>query len=1035
MNPVELPQSPFKGLVPFLEADYRFFFGRKRETQIITANLKTRRFTLLYGQSGVGKSSLINAGVAHGLRQCEQQPRAQAALPATVLTGNGSNLAELADARLPTGRKRRPAAVVVVFSEWVGDPLATLRAKIIDAVKEAAPGAIRPEAESSLRVAPLAELIKALTDPARVEPSDTETGELGDLEDGESPEPVGGEPLSLERSEPPPPPCGDLLIILDQFEEYFLYHPAGAGGEKFAEEFSRAVVSPRLRANFLVSIREDWLARLDRFRGRIPGLFDNSIGIQHLGREAAREAIEGPVAAYNKLLLKYGGKPEKIEIKKEFTEELLNQLEKLNEQDAGEGGRESVSARFGDAKPAETRIQARHLQIVLDNLWSQIRKLPTPTFGPELLPTPDTANKIINSHIGEKLNSLTVMEKSVAANLFRFLITPQGTKIAYTPGELARLCALPPAEVGGLLAKLQAPRIKLLQLVTPPPGQPTDTRYQLMSDVLAAPLIEWRDNIVAEQNRIFAEQNRLKVRRKRIVGGAFALLAIAAIGFGIGYWKVSEARQFADQQRKRAEEESARLQRGLEIFQKYGEEFPYAKAMLRSHYGTITSAAFIGDGQVLTASADGSAIIWDIETKKSVHEFKPEAQAPLTCATTGSDGKQLVTAVTDGTVTHWDTVSQRSVRLRGPGGGHVTDIRFSPKGDLLAASTTQGAVIVWNANDLSMLREMKENTGAIRQLSFSDDGAYLAAASEDHTATVWRVGDWTSQSLKGHTEMINGFAFNPKAPSLVTVSADKSVRLWNLSDGTTRTLGQHDESVNGVAFDREGGRVVTASDDKTARIWKLDDSKPVVLSGHEDKVLSADFAPDGRRVVTGSKDNTARIWSAGSGQSLAVLRGHFDEVTRVVFSPDGKLVLTASNDTTARIWFAPQPGELVIEPPTIDAVPAYYVGQCPTTIRFFVTITAKSGVGIVQYRFRASDGRIWPVRQMNFSEPNTQYVNWYWNVRNNYTGSMTVEVIDPPNIEPQKAVFRVKCNEAAGESPPPTPPGSETPSPTPTATP
>ncbi|MCA1616084.1 MAG: hypothetical protein LC800_18680, partial [Acidobacteria bacterium] len=88
---MELPQSPFKGLVPFSEGDFRFFFGRKRETQIVTANLKTRRFTLLYGQSGVGKSSLINAGVAHGLRQCEeqQQPRAQAARPAAVLTGNG----------------------------------------------------------------------------------------------------------------------------------------------------------------------------------------------------------------------------------------------------------------------------------------------------------------------------------------------------------------------------------------------------------------------------------------------------------------------------------------------------------------------------------------------------------------------------------------------------------------------------------------------------------------------------------------------------------------------------------------------------------------------------------------------------------------------------------------------------------------------------------------------------------------------------------------------------------------------------------
>ena len=53
-------------------------------------------------------------------------------------------------------------------------------------------------------------------------------------------------------------------MILDQFEEYFLY--ASRRGEKVRRELARCVTARDLRANFLISIREDAYSRLgDRF--------------------------------------------------------------------------------------------------------------------------------------------------------------------------------------------------------------------------------------------------------------------------------------------------------------------------------------------------------------------------------------------------------------------------------------------------------------------------------------------------------------------------------------------------------------------------------------------------------------------------------------------------------------------------------------------------------------------------------------------------------------------------------------------------
>ena len=89
----------------------------------------------------------------------------------------------------------------------------------------------------------------------------------------------------------------DVYLVLDQVEEYFLYHEATtADGARSRMRF-RVVLAAPLRVNVLVSLREDALAKLDRFAGRIPGLFANTLRLDRLDREAARTAIVRPARA------------------------------------------------------------------------------------------------------------------------------------------------------------------------------------------------------------------------------------------------------------------------------------------------------------------------------------------------------------------------------------------------------------------------------------------------------------------------------------------------------------------------------------------------------------------------------------------------------------------------------------------------------------------------------------------------------------------------------------------------------------------
>src|SRR5215208_2425995 len=61
--------GPYVGLDFFGEADADVFFGRDDERKMIIGNLRASRLTLLYAESGVGKSSLLRAGVAARLRR------------------------------------------------------------------------------------------------------------------------------------------------------------------------------------------------------------------------------------------------------------------------------------------------------------------------------------------------------------------------------------------------------------------------------------------------------------------------------------------------------------------------------------------------------------------------------------------------------------------------------------------------------------------------------------------------------------------------------------------------------------------------------------------------------------------------------------------------------------------------------------------------------------------------------------------------------------------------------------------------------
>ncbi len=338
-------------------------------------------------------------------------------------------------------------------------------------------------------------------------------------------------------------------------------------------------------------------------------------------------------------------------------------------------------------------------------------------------------------------------------------------------------------------------------------------------------------------------------------------------------------------------------------------------AVLRGHGGGVNCAAFSpGGARIVTASEDKTAWIWNAENGSKMAVLRGH-EGGVNSAAFSPGGARIVTASKDSTARIWNAENGAELAVLR---GHKDDIysaTFSPDGTRVVTASADNTARIWNVVSGTEIAVYRGHGGPVWSASFSPDGTRVVTASEDKTARIWVADSGAEVAvLRGHKDDIYSAAFSPDGTRVVTASDDETARIWDTESGAEiAVLRGHEDDVWSASFSPDGTRVVTASDDDTARIWNADSGAEVaVLSGYEGSVNSAVFSPDGTRVVIASQDNTAQIWNAKNGAEMAPLRSHEDEVNCAVFSPDGTRIVTASDDGTARIWAAGSGAEVMV---------------------------------------------------------------------------------------------------------------------------
>jgi WD40 repeat protein len=865
MAPAEgVPECPYVGLVPFGEQEASFFFGREREAETIVANLVAARLTLLYAPSGVGKSSVLLAGVLPRLRQLVADDVDDDDLDEEDVTQAGA---------------------VAYVSDWSSDRLQTVATAIHQAV-----GA--PAGASGLDVGAL-------------------RGLFADN-------------------------CVTVLyLILDQFEEFLFYHRADAEEDRLLGEL---LTAHDLNIHLLLSIREDALAGLDRFKGRLPNLFDNYLRLAHLSRDAARTAIEGPLDEYNRRV------PAKVAmaVDPELVAELLDQVRTGHVAVSPDGVRLSAP----DAAGNTGFIEAPYLQLVLTRIWEQERRLASGVMRRATLDELGGAQNIVQTHLAMVMDALAPGQKAVAAEVFHHLVTPSGSKIALLATDLAAYSAQPVAEVEVLLEALSSGPRRILRPVPPAAGVVGPPRYEIFHDVMGIAVLEWRRQFVEERQReankqLVADREEARAdartarRLLRSTWLAVGLVVVLLLVVGMGWLTVTSYR--GQQQQKALAEANAALGRNPELSLSKAAE-AYERGNTPESRSALLQAASAPRGDVVAgpASADGAITligmrivpdkshIFGYDRGGRVIVVGPDGARQAEVALQGPhdpvvdvapapDASRVAIATVNGDIAIVDVPSGHQTRFA-TGTKELTRIEWlgdAATGSVLVMDAKFTAATFRAATGAPLVRF----PGLVVAATGIDGGRHVVTSADDTRLHVWDAAA-AGPSLKD-SEPIGDVPVMLKAdgPLVVAVTNRLSppnpddVVIWNWQAGPT-TVRAKVHAANGVQSVAITKSTVLVAFDKEVREFKLSNGEPfAILPKQSDWMYDVATSDDGHWTVTAGGDGQVLVWfEYGSIQPVRPtyeLRGDGGSVLTAAFFGDG--IVTLQSNGTMRHWGLPLP--------------------------------------------------------------------------------------------------------------------------------
>jgi WD40 repeat protein len=319
---------------------------------------------------------------------------------------------------------------------------------------------------------------------------------------------------------------------------------------------------------------------------------------------------------------------------------------------------------------------------------------------------------------------------------------------------------------------------------------------------------------------------------------------------------------------------------------------------LRGHTGAVHQAVFSPDRRYLaTAGADGTIRLWSLNPQ-TVYNARPELAKVLHWAAPASSSSSR------------NPPCQANCSQGSTQPTDITSIAFSPDGQYIAAIAQDASVInLWSVASGELVRQLA-TSAPVKQLSFSPNGVWLASLQSDRSIALWQTDTGTRAAHLLQAGDVNSVEFSPNGQFLLTAGADRAAHLWQLHFAPTESLKvaktltlTHSHTVNQATFNASGQRIATTSTDGIVRLWNTATGELLqTFSPSRQEVVQPDSASANTAL---DADFSANV-SNSANMSNVVSDGAIDSTKpqpnrlRVQFSPDQQHLAVA--DVNRHIW-------------------------------------------------------------------------------------------------------------------------------------